>query len=238
MATFDRGIVATRCKDAFLIAQLIESGLNKHIRAVERAKYPNPENPERSHGERLAEFRSADCGMSPRTMGLSFNFICDGEKRTLTAYATCDADNLDIAPQSLSLQMGAGGGAKEYLHAALAPLAVLGRTYYQGYFEDISTPVAIDTAPPTFADLIRANAFPMRDAVKWHQVLRRDLGDDYSRLFKDDKEALHIQALLTEAAQFDSGLDKLESYVKRGMSLAAADPAAAANPANARRPRM
>jgi hypothetical protein len=121
-----KGVVATGCKDVFLIAGLIERSLDSLIEFEKRMEFPGA----RGFSEKASKYQTADARLCASTSMLQISFMFKGEQRVMSVFFTCDCDNLAIASQSISLSLGCQGDSAVLMKTALHALSVLGDAYY------------------------------------------------------------------------------------------------------------
>jgi len=160
MGVDTKGFVATKCKDVFFVVGLAEEALNNLIRPHARATRfagKSAEDPPR--------YRTVSTKLHASSEGVELDFTYEGEQRTLRMYFTCDCDNTDYAPASISLSLGCWGQSELYMKAVLQALSPLGDAYFDFSDSDDVDPAKLDSAPLTFISACVTNVespFPTR----------------------------------------------------------------------------
>jgi hypothetical protein len=112
-----KGVVVTRCKNAFFVAQLaaraIANQVGPHWRAARSSE----------------QWRMPALSMSDLSEHLTVDFRYAGENRSLHVFFDCDADYAHVGEPALVLSLGAWGTGEQLMGAALRALACLGPTY-------------------------------------------------------------------------------------------------------------
>lgn len=112
-----KGVVVTRCKNAFFVAHLAGRAIANEVRPHWRA----------SRG--ADQWRLPVIRMSELSEHLTVEFRYAGENRSLHVFFDCDADYAHLGAPALALSLGAWGTGEQLMGAALHALACLGPTY-------------------------------------------------------------------------------------------------------------
>jgi hypothetical protein len=167
MGVDTKGFVATNCKDVFFVVGLAEEALNNLIRPHARAARFNGQS-----AEDPPKFRTVDARLHASSEGVHLNFTYEGEVRTLHMYFTCDCDNTEYTPASISLSLGCWGQSELYMKAVLQALSPLGDVYFDLSDCDDIEPAKLEDTPLTFISACVANvesAFPSNLAT-WKRL--------------------------------------------------------------------
>lgn len=150
MATDTKGFVLTACKDVFFVCERIEQALNKVIRPLSVAAFfADPANVG-------ASYQTCSTYAYPGSQSVRILFKYQGISYTLCVHFTCDCDNAEYGPQSLSLSLGYHHEAPKFLKLALESLSMLGTLYFTENDGDGTRPVKLDGEPTTFIEAVAA----------------------------------------------------------------------------------
>lgn len=167
MGVDTKGFVATKCKDAFFVVRLAEEALNKLIRPHVKAALLAGRT-----AEEAPQYRTVHARLLADSEGVQLNFTYDGEDRTMHMYFTCDCDNKDFTPTSISLSLGCWGKSELYMKTVLHALSPLGDVYFDYSDCDDVEKAILEVEPLTYVTACAAgveSAFPTRLA-KWNQM--------------------------------------------------------------------
>lgn len=120
MTVNTKGIVATSIKDVLLVSLLTEIGL-RAVCKVARKLDTDPKPFRTNH---------LDWRLLPDSAMLQSLVHLRGHPRMMSIFLHCDVDNKDIAPQSLSLSLGASGDSPIIMKSALWGLSMLGPVHF------------------------------------------------------------------------------------------------------------
>lgn len=175
MATDTKGFVLTSCKDVMFVCDRIQTAINKVIHPL-RAE-------EVFAGVTQENIANNVCSsyLYPSSNAVRIVFKHANVSYTLNLHFTCDCDNKEFGPQSISLSMGAHHQAADFMKLALTSLSMLGQLYFKekdGYGTRFEV---LEAAPTTFIEACAsgeipvASLFPLMD---WKMMHRRgDFGD-------------------------------------------------------------
>lgn len=169
MGVDTKGFVATKCKDVFFVVRLAEEALNRlirpHTKAALLAGRAADEPP---------KYRTVSTRLLADSEGVQLNFTYEGEDRTLWMYFTCDCDNEDYTPTSISLSLGCWGHSELYMKTVLQALSPLGDVYFDYSDCDDVEKALLEVEPLTYVTACAAgveSAFPTRLA-KWNELFK------------------------------------------------------------------
>ena len=169
MSVDTKGVIATDCKDVFLISSLIERSLNSLIQFEKRMEFPGAT----AFSAGATKYRTADARLCSGPSMVQLMFMFKGEERLLSVFFTCDSDNLAIAPQSISLSIGCHGDSAVLMKSALHALSILGDAYYD-YDDCDNVPLArLDEYIPNVMNLLQlgyVRAPQIEEFVKLHDA--------------------------------------------------------------------
>ncbi|MCC5611450.1 hypothetical protein LC612_33090 [Nostoc sp. CHAB 5834] len=116
MTVDTKGVVATSIKDVLLVSRLAEIGLRAVCTAARKLDTASPP----------VTTNHLDWRLLPDSAMLQSFVHLRGHPRMMSIFMHCDGDNKDIAPQSLSLSLGANGDSPLIMKSALWGLSMLG----------------------------------------------------------------------------------------------------------------
>jgi hypothetical protein len=151
MSVDTKGVIATDCKDVFLISGLIERSLNSLIKFEKRMEFPGAT----AFSPTAGKYRTADVRLCTSTAMVQITFTFKSDEYLLSVFFDCDCDHLALAPQSISLSIGCRGESAVLMKTALHALSVLGDAHYD-YDDCDSVPLArLDEYVPTVMNLLQ-----------------------------------------------------------------------------------
>lgn len=140
MGVDTKGFIDTSNKDVLLVTSLVTQALNRLIVTERRIMFPEP---------KLARSKEAREQFQPPTVTLlpdlemaNVDFVFNGEKRSLKLHFTCDSDQKEYCPKSLSLRVGCWGYGDVHVKTVLHALSLLGPAWFDANDSD-----DIDIAP-------------------------------------------------------------------------------------------
>lgn len=222
MGTDTKGFVLTSCKDVFFVCDRIQTAINREIHPL-RAQ-------EILSGKGFDNVSNQVCAIHlyPSSHAARITFMYADVSYNMHVHFTCDCDNKDFGPQSISLSMGAHHESAWFMKLALESLSMLGRLYFKekdGYGTHFEM---LEVEPRTFlqacvaGDIPAPSQFPLMD---WHLMHRRgDFGDksfDVVAGLSSDE----IEEILS--ADYDRSRALLEGHVTRLQSLQSSEASAA-----------
>ncbi|MBC8742754.1 hypothetical protein F6X40_40455 [Paraburkholderia sp. UCT31] len=140
-----KGFVATRNKDVFFAAHLVERGLNSLM--------PGPIQVLRANkGLEEPRFQRVSTELLASSGGVRFRFTFEGEPRSMLMYFDTDTDRKEYAEQSLSFILGCHGNSELFIKTALGALTALGPVYFDYNDGDESGFELLDLPAMTFLE--------------------------------------------------------------------------------------
>jgi hypothetical protein len=222
MATDTKGFVLTSCKDVFFVCDRIQAAINQVIHPL-RSK-------EILSGGGFARVANAVCAsyLYPSSSAVRIVFMHERVTYTLNLHFTCDCDNKEFGPQSISLSLGAHHESARFMKLALQSLSMLGTLYFKekdGYGTHFTV---LDAEPTTFiqacanGEIPVASQFPLMD---WHMMYRR--GDFAATSFPAVVGLTSDEIEDVLAADYDRSRILIEDHVKRYLASQTAEASAA-----------
>lgn len=222
MATDTKGFVLTSCKDVFFVCDRIQAAINQVIHPL-RSK-------EILAGGGFASVANAVCSsyLYPSSSAVRIVFMHERVTYTLNVHFTCDCDNKEFGPQSVSLSLAAHHESAMFMKLALQSLSMLGTLYFKekdGYGTHFTV---LDAEPTTFiqacanGEIPVASQFPLTDWKMMH--LRGDFGT------KSLEEVIGLTSAEIEAvlaADYDRSRALLEAHSKQCLTPETAEASAA-----------
>lgn len=200
MTVNTKGSVATAFKDVLLVCSLVETALNRLIRAERKILFPGVAGRGDSAREQFADVSVA---LAPSLGMAQFSFKFRAASRCLSLFFTCDADNADLASKSLSLSMGCHGDADLFVKTALHALSLLGPAYFVHNDCDSDSRVPLSEPRPNLLQAISWGYLTPFQAREWlhayqgSPALRAAQGYDALKFFGVPLEVLE-EAVATQ----------------------------------------
>jgi hypothetical protein len=210
MGTDTKGFVLTSCKDVFFVCDRVQSAINRVIHPL-RGK-------EILSGVAFDSAANRVCSsyLNPSSSAVRIDFMHASVSYSMHLHFTCDCDNTEFGPQSISLSLGAHHESAMFMKRALESLSMLGQLYFKekdGYGTQFTV---LEAEPTTFLkacatdEIPVASQFPLMD---WKMMHRR--GDFGKRPFDlvVGLAAEEIEAILD--ADYDRSRVLIEEHVKK-----------------------
>ena len=167
MGVDTKGVLVTPIKDVLLVTSLIERSLNKlvmdarHLEFEERIPFVSV------RARKL--YQTPEFRLLPNSEAVQVNLCIRGYSRMLTLHFHCDTDHLDLGPASISMSLSSFGLSDIIIQAALYPLSLLGKVYYQR--EDTGITPFTELAAPslTLADALSLGFVTAYQFSEWAQ---------------------------------------------------------------------
>lgn len=171
MSESTKGVICTGCKDIFFITTQVERAIRKLIApgyALERVQ----RRQERIEGNtnKAPSFTFPVVEIPKESHAIRMSFTLNDEQRALWIFFHCDADNDELAQQSISLSIGAHGDDELIIKAALNSLKMFGKGYYRRGYSDAS--VLEFDEPLTFMKAINTGYARENDFNDWSRLFQ------------------------------------------------------------------
>lgn len=166
-----KGCIATPCKDVFFVTHLIEVALNRLIKASAHDEGFELVV-ERSNREDIP-YALCTFELSPESREtVRVNFRYRGEHRAMYLYFGCDAENREIAAQSISLTLACWGQSDVLMEEVLRTLSCLGAVYIDANDADDIPFVQLGGDPMSFLQACAEGLVPSTPAelARWRKA--------------------------------------------------------------------
>jgi hypothetical protein len=218
MATCTKGFVLTSCKDAFFVCERIERAINSLIHPRIR------EELDAGRGLNHKAFTTCSMLMSPSSQAVWFVFTYEETTYTMSVNFSCDWDNREYGPSSISISLGLRKEAQRFIRAALESLALFGPVYFIADDSDDSVPAeALDFRAPSYLEACAAGEVLSSNIAlnDWNQRWLR--GEIIGEPGLPAAEIYDISQMLYEAscAAIQAHVDKYKAKLQPSASVVA-----------------
>ncbi len=210
MGVDTKGFTLTDCKDVLRIGALIERTLNHLIIAEKRLRYPDRKDFVRK--EAREQFRTCTLELLPTSGAVRYDFVFDGEQRTLTLNFTCDCDHVDYGPQSVSMSLGCWGRSGLFIKSALHALTLVGDSWYDENDGDNISYAPLDERKVTVLAAVQLGYLSAYAVSEWVRDFDKGLvgtGSRFDAYFGADEAELRACVALEDYKECVSAIEAL-----------------------------
>lgn len=169
MTVTTNGFVLTTSKDVLKISLMVQNALNGLIRE-DRSKKFGSLSP--AHSEVRESYSPVDCRLLPESGMVQFTFKFRGTNRMMNMHFTCDCDNEEYGPKSVSVTMGCFGYSDVFVQTVLHALSLLGPVYFDSNDSDDIDPALLEIKKPTLLQAAALGYVNEYDVDEWVEYLK------------------------------------------------------------------